>query len=141
MANVNIRPFLGEWKLIPEQSRYEMGHPPKKAFYRIQPKNEQFSFTAEWTTEDDNRFQVTYYSVPDGKSYPYGNPRLADTISSRLLDGRTLDTAVSKDNIVISYARRTLSDDHGVMTVTQTGFTPDGKPYSNLSVYRKCSLE
>ncbi|GGG14968.1 hypothetical protein [Paenibacillus abyssi] len=141
MLSEAIRWFVGEWQFIPGQSKYEMGILPKQARYRIEPAGDGLSFTAEWVTPADKAYQVTYQSIPDGKPYPYDNPSLADTISTNLIDPHTLDTAVIKDHIIVSYARRTLSNDGRLMTVTQSGFTADGRSFDNLSVYKKAERQ
>ena len=104
----------------------------------MEPENEGVKVTMIWKTAEDQSVVMSYFGIPDGKDYPYeDNPALADAMSMTRVDAHTLDSTTKKDGQVILYARRMLSEGGTVMTVTQSGPTPDGGQYSNVSVYNK----
>jgi hypothetical protein len=135
MAIVKHLSFVGDWAFVQEEAHYEVGQPPLEGKYRIHPIGEMLEITAEWTAADGQNYSVVYHSIPDGEQHPYENSTVADTISTKLVDETTMDTAVFKDEVMVSYARRTLSEDGHRMTVEQQGFRPDGSSFSNRSVY------
>ncbi|HEX2204218.1 MAG TPA: hypothetical protein VHG91_13000 [Longimicrobium sp.] len=130
-----MEPFLGAWRLRADASRYEFGAPPREAVYRIERDGEWLLFAARWTGADGRRLEMSFAGIPDGEPHDYEDPAVADTITTRLVDARTLETVAAKDGRDVAVGRRVLSDDGAEMTVTQSGTTPDGKPFANVSVY------
>lgn len=129
-------PFVGIWTLDPDESDYQFGEPPASGTYTLEADGDAYNVTMIWTTVDGKPMEASYSSVPDGMEYPYDSPAV-DTVSMTRVDAYTLDSASKKDGQVIAYARRELSDDRQSMTITQSGTTPEGDPFANVSVYRK----
>lgn len=129
-------PFLGLWRLDPTQSQYQFGSPPKQGTYLLELEGEGIKVTMAWETAENQQLQQVYHSIPDGKDYPYESP-VVDAISMTRIDANTLDTTAKKEGKVIAHGRRVLSPDSQTMTITQSGYTPDGTWYNNLSVYHK----
>ncbi|HEX8697171.1 MAG TPA: hypothetical protein VF746_32425 [Longimicrobium sp.] len=130
-----VNAFVGTWRLRPEASRYEHGQPPREAVYRIEREGEWLLFAARWTGADGRRLEMSFAGVADGEPHPYDDPEVADTLTVRLADARTLDTIAAKDGREVAFGRRVLSEDGRVLTVTQSGTRPDGSPFVNVSVY------
>lgn len=130
-----VAPFLGAWRLRAGASRYELGPPPREAVYQIERDGEWLLFAARWIGADGRRLEMSFAGVPDGEPHAYEDPAVADTITTRLVDARTLETVAAKDGRDVAVGRRVLSDDGATMTVTQSGTTPEGKPFANVSVY------
>ena len=130
-----IAPFLGAWRLRADASRYELGQPPREAVYQIERDGEWLLFAARWIGADGRRLEMSFAGLPDGEPHDYDDPAVADTITTRLVDARTLETVAVKDGRDVAVGRRTLSEDGATMTVTQSGTTPEGKPFANVSVY------
>jgi hypothetical protein len=136
--NYDNDPFIGTWVLDPAQSKYELGTPPKSGTYILEPDGEGLKISMTWETAEGQNVEVSYFGIPDGKNYPYeDNPAVVDAMSMTRVDVNTLDSTAQKDGQVILYARRVLSEGGTVMTVTQSGLTPDGGQYSNVSAYNK----
>ena len=129
--------FFGTWKLDPTQSQYEFGAPPQSGIYKIEPDGNKLIFSIDWVADDGKSYQLTYSGIPDGKDYAYENPAIVDAMSLTQVDESRLDSTSKKDGHVILHASRVLSENRTEMIVTQSGTTPDGKPYSNVSVYFK----
>jgi hypothetical protein len=92
----------------------------------------------DWTTATGQEMSTTVDAIPDGQDHPYAdNPTVADTINYALVDSRTLTSTATLRGMITGYARRVLSPDGQSMTITQSGSGPDGRPYSNRSVYRR----
>ncbi|MBE2221862.1 MAG: hypothetical protein IAF02_09995 [Anaerolineae bacterium] len=130
-------PFLGIWQLIPEKSIYEHGDPPIAGNYTIELHGDGYLVTMQWETYYGSWSEMSYTAVPDGQDHPYEDPTIADTISMTRIDEHTLDSDAKKGGHVVSYARRTLSNDLREMTVVQSGSLPGGGTFNNLSIYRR----
>jgi hypothetical protein len=133
----SVQGFLGAWKLNPAKSRYELGQPPQTGNYILEPEGDKLKVTMQWRTEDGKEFNQVHHGIPDGKEYTYTENPAVDAMSMTLVDAKTLDTAALKDGQIISFARRILSDDGNIMTITMSGKTPQGTDYTNLAIYEK----
>lgn len=130
-------PFIGLWELDPQGSQYEYGQPPLSGRYHIHPHGDGYLITMEWSTAKGQSHRLSYRGIPDGKEYPSENPAVADTVSMNRVDHRTLDSTAKKAGHVTSYACRVLSADGRTMTITQSGTTPEGRDFTNLSIYKR----
>jgi hypothetical protein len=130
-------PFLGLWQLIPEKSVYEHGEPPIGGNYTIEIQGDGYLIHMQWETFYGAWSEMSYTAVPDGQDHHYDDPVVADSISMTRIDEHTLDSDAKKGDSVVAHARRTLSDDLREMTVVQSGISPEGDTFRNLSVYRR----
>jgi hypothetical protein len=115
---------------------YEFGAPPEDAVYIIEADGEGYLMVMSWMTPDGKEMNMSYQTVPDGQEHDIDNPA-ADTLMTERIDPRTLDSTTRKNGDMIAYARRELSEDYQTMKVIQSGHTPDGDPFSNVSFYRR----
>jgi hypothetical protein len=90
-----------------------------------------------WETAVGQLMEMAYESIPDGKKYPYENPAVAEAVSMTRVSPNQLDSATFKGGQMIAHASRTLSTDKNTMTVVQSGQSPEGKTFRNLSIYRR----
>jgi hypothetical protein len=134
MVDMSADLFVGTWQLDPMQNKYEFGDPPQQGLYIIEPNGTGYLVTMKWTNTAGKALEMQYEATPDGVEYPANAPGV-DTMSMTRVDERTLDSAAMAGGQVIAYGRRVLSEDGQTMTITQSGKTPDGKEFSNLSVY------
>ena len=132
-----IDAFCHTWRLRPAESRYEHGAPPREAVYRIERDGPWLLFAARWVDAHGRRLEMSFAGIPDGRQYAYEDPSVADTLTTTLVDARTLDTVIEIKNRVVGTGRRVLSEDGRTMTVTQSGTTPDGRPFANVSIYER----
>jgi hypothetical protein len=128
--------FYGEWELDPTLSQYEVGTPPASGLYRLAAAGPAIAVTMIWDTVEGQHFEQSYEVIPDGQEYPYDSPAV-DTLMCELVDSRTLDTTAKKNGQIVAHGRRTLSEDGQTMTIVQSGPTPNGAQFHNLSVYRR----
>lgn len=129
--------FLGTWVLQPAQSQYAFGQPPKTGTYQVSALGHQYRMDIHWTDASDNPFETAYQSTPDGVVYPFEGSPAVDAVCTTRVDERTLDSVSYKGDVEVAHARRVLSEDGQSMTVTQSGITPQGNTFHNISVYKK----
>lgn len=130
-------PFLGVWRLDPDQSAYKLGQAPQSGTYTISATDEGYRFTINWTSVDGKTYEASYEAIPDGHEYPSGNPAIADTIRMTRVDRLVLDSAAHKDGERVAYARRTLSTDLDTMIIEQVAIDAEGERFVNTSVYHR----
>jgi len=121
------RRFVGTWELVASLSRYESGAPPKSGIYRIEPEANGLHFTIDWVDADDKAQHVAHTLEFDETG----------DVTLRLIDGSTLDTEVKREGAMTLHARRVLSEDGSSMTITQSGTSAEGEPFSNVASYRR----
>lgn len=129
--------FLGTWVLLPEQAKYEIGQPPESGLYRLSSNGEQYHFSVEWVDASGESHSTAFDGIPDGQQYAYTDNPAVDAVSFTRVDEQTLESASFKAGELVSHARRVLSADGNSMTVSQTGVAPDGRAFTNMSVYVK----
>lgn len=128
-------PFVGIWILDPAHNQYQFGTPPQQGTYTIQATSNSYHIIMEWTGADGQPMQAAYDSIPDGQDHPFEGSVAVDALCTTRVDEYTLDTVSKKDGKILASGRRVLSKNQQQMTVTQSGLTPDGAEFRNISVY------
>lgn len=128
-------PFLGVWQMQPEYNDYQFGEPPAEGTYTIEQNSGGYTITMTWVTSDGKDMQTAYHGSPDDIIYPTGLEVGPDGMSMTRADERTLDSRAFIGEVEVAYATRILSEDGNTMTVKQSGKTPDGDDFTNISVY------
>lgn len=127
MGLPDARAFEGTWRLLPERCVYEHTKPPQEGTYRIAATPEGLAFTLDWVDSSGTIEHTDFRLTWDGE----------EPASLELVDARTLNTAIERDEKVIAHATRRLSEDGAEMEVVQRAFTPEGTPFVNRAWYRK----
>ena len=125
----DARSFEATWKLIPERCVYEHATPPREGTYRIAATPEGLAFTLDWIDSDGDKQHTEFRLTWDGE----------EPASLELVDEKTLNTSIERDEKVIAHASRRLSEDGSEMEVLQSALTPEGKPFVNRAWYRRQS--
>ncbi len=129
--------FTGKWILMPEDSKYEKGMPPKKANYIFKQANEsKVDVGIEWIDSKGKEHEIEYSIYPDGKKKKYEDPQIADEIMSEFSTDSQLITYTYKAGKTIAIATRTILE-NGTLEVIQQ-FLPSGNnSYVNIQYYQK----
>ena len=130
-------PFAGSWTIDVEQSRYDLGLPPRFARYVIARDGEGYVMTASWMNADEDQVVITFGGIPDGERRPAPQPGPVDEISFCRPTPRRLDSTAYCRGEIVAHATRELSADAEVLTIVQSGKNPQGRPFRNLAVYRR----
>jgi hypothetical protein len=113
--------------LIPEQSAFEQGGSPQSGTYKISGTPMGLAFFLDF---------IDFRGVERHIEFRLDWDR--DTPASlELVDARTLNTTIEKDDLVVAHASRVLSEDGTRMEITERGFTPEGKPFINRAAYSR----
>jgi hypothetical protein len=136
-----VQDFCGTWELISGKSNYSLGHPPKSGTYLIELLNGKVHFNVSWVDHEDNKFQVQFDGIPDGKKHPYEGTPSIDSIMYQVETDRTFRSVAYNGNTIVNDASRTLSEDKTLLFVTQRILGQDGSVYDNSSVYKRVSSD
>ncbi len=128
-------PFLGTWIMKPELNVYQFGNAPQRGTYKIETDGDGYLVTMSWTTIEGTDLTMSYNGIPDGIDYPTDPETGVDSMSMTRKSDKVLDSAAMKDGKVVAYGTRILSEDGNIMTVKQSGKTPDGQEFVNTSIY------
>ena len=131
-------PFVGNWRLNVEKSKYTPGPGPKSIAstyeaagkgYKVSVKNEPPSGPAQ---------QYSYTTNLDGTDAPVtGNNPNADMIAVKRIDARTLEHVSKKGGKPTTTQRNVVSADGKTRTVTTTGTDAQGRKVNNVAVFEK----
>lgn len=128
--------FLGHWEMDVDSNVYERGIPPIEGNYIIEQQENGYLVKMHWTTPDGQDMSSSYTAIPDGHEYPIDGAGV-DHMSMTRVNEHILDSDAFKDGVLVLRGRRVLSEDGQQMTITQSGKTPSGEPFTNLSIYRR----
>lgn len=130
-------PFVGRWRLLPQESAYTAGTPPRSGVYVIETTQVGYRFSARWTDEEGQDHRVSFEGIPDGQPYAYAESPMADTLTVARVGDRQLDTTVHKGGESITHTARNLSPDGHRLTIIQSGPLPEGGRFTNRAVYER----
>ena len=132
-------PAIGTWKLNVAISRYTPGPPPKSATITYEETADGIKRKGESLDAEGKATSFEYTAKYDGKEYPVTGSDLYDTITIKRINDQTAESNLKRSGKVVSNARRVVSKDGKVMTLTITGTNPQGEKMHNVAVYDKFS--
>ena len=129
-------PYNGTWHLNTAKSKYDPGPVPDKATVTI--KSDGKTWTVNSVASYEGKPIETSYSVKlDGTPAPLKGSPVADMVSVKKVDDRTLELKNTKDGKTVGESRATMSADGKTVTVTGTGTAPKGTKMKFTAVYEK----
>ena len=133
-------PFVGTWKLDTAKSKFKPGPAPKSQTRTVVAQGDGAKYSFEGVTAAGDSISYSFATNYDGKDSPVigtGMPGGADSIALKRVNSHKVEGTLKKDGKEIGKAEAEVSNDGKVTTVKSKGKTPDGKEYSNESVYDK----
>jgi len=130
-------PSIGTWKLNAAKSKYTPGPAPKSATITYEETADGIKRTGESVDAEGKTTSFQYTAKYDGKEYPITGSDLYDAITLKRINDQTAEATLKKSGKVVSHARRIISKDGKVMTLTITGTDPKGEKMHNVAVYDK----
>jgi hypothetical protein len=133
-------PFVGTWKLDVAKSKSEPGPALKSQTRTVVAEGAGARYSFEGVRADGTAFAYSFKVNYDGKDYPItglGAPGGADTIAITRLATNKVEATLKKGGKEVGKSAAEVSKDGTTTTLLSKGMTPDGKAYSNYSVYTK----
>ena len=128
---------LGSWKLNVAKSKYSPGPLPQSASVKYEASDCGYKRTGETIEADGTKSAFEYTAKYDGKEYPVTGSAIFDTIAVKRIDDNASEATLRKVGKVVRHAKRVISKDGKVMTITMTGTNEKGEKVHNVAVYDK----
>jgi len=130
-------PTVGTWKLNTAKSKYRPGPEPTSATIKYEETADGIKRMGESVDADGNKTTFEYTAKYDGKDYPVTGSDTIDMIALKRINDRTTEATLKKSGKVVSTARRVVSKDGKMLTLTITGTNAKGQKMKNIAVYDK----
>jgi hypothetical protein len=128
---------MGNWKLNVSKSKYTPGPLPKSGTVKYEASDGGYKRTGETIEADGTKSAFEYTAKYDGKDYPVTGSEIFDSIALKRIDDNTAEATLKKGGKVVRHAKRVVSKDGKVMTITMTGTNEKGEKIHNIAVYDK----
>ena len=128
-------PLIGTWELNRAKSK---GTPPPnlRETLKYEPYGDGgVKSTSEGVNALGNPIHTEYTGYYDGKEYPVTGNRDADTIVMKRIDAYTTERIFKKEGKVTRVARRTVSKDGKILTMTNRGRNAQGQNVDTVVVF------
>jgi hypothetical protein len=137
VATAQSDPFVGTWRLNVAKSKYSPGPAPKSITSTYAAAGQGYK-VAVINESAAGKYQYSYATNLDGKDMPVtGNNPVADMVSVRRIDARTLEVVNKLGGKVTTSQRNVVSADGKTRTVTTTGTDAQGQKVNNVAVFEK----
>jgi len=135
-ASDEDRLLLGTWKLNLAKSTYRIGPRPQSQTRTYVPQGDGVKASIVTTYADGRRRTVGYVANYDSLEYALTGLPDADTIALKKVAPRTAEAVLSHAGKLIATARRVISEDGQMMTITYKGML-QGDQVDYTAVYDK----
>lgn len=130
-------PYVGIWKLNLEKSKYSDGPLPISSKNTYEPAaGGGLKLTVNTVTADGKTSIIERIERYDGKPHPVEKERsVADAISTKRVDQRTIEVVSYKNGKVITRLTRRISADGKTMTSTSKGTNAQGQKFEEFRFF------
>ena len=135
-VDAQIEPQLGTWTLDPALSKFSPGPPIKTQKVIYSAAGDGLRVSASGIDGTGKSISTEFVISFDGKAVP-AKAEGYDTVSGRRLDDHTIEFTRSRQGKVVQTARRSVSKDGKIATLTITGIDDQGRKMHNVVVYKK----
>jgi len=125
---------VGSWKLNEAKSKLAPGL-PKNSTVVYEATGDDVKVTVDGTDKDGKAAHNEWTGKVDGKDYPVTGDPNSDTRSLTKVDDHTLQLTAKKGGKVTLSGQIVVSADGKTRTVTTNGTDPEGKKFTNISLY------
>jgi len=130
-------PALGTWKLNVAKSKFTPGPAPKSATVTYEAVGDSVKRAGDIIAADGNKSSPAYTAKFDGKYYPATGSDLYDELSLKKIDDNNTEATLRRGGKPVANAKRSVSKDGKVMTITINGTNAKGEKVNIVSVYDK----
>ena len=129
-----------QWNLETERfakSKYTPGPGPQDQTATVKSENGTYTVNVQTKMADGETFELSYVAKHDGTPAPLTGSPVADMISVRKVDDRTVARKLTKAGKTISQDRVTVSQDGKTITAIGSGLNRKGVKGKFTAVYEK----
>src|SRR5262249_27403048 len=124
---------LGSWKMNIAKSKYSPGPLPQSASVKYEASDGGYKRSGETIEADGTKSAFEYTAKYDGKEYPVTGSAIFDTIAVKRIGDNASEATLKKAGKVVRHAKRVISKDGKVMTITMTGTNEKGEKVHNVA--------
>jgi hypothetical protein len=132
-------PFNGTWKLNAAKSKYTPGPGPQDETVTVTGDNGTYTVKFQGKTAEGETIEGDYTAKDDGTPAPLTGSPVADMISVRKINDRTVERRLMKAGKTVGQDRDTVSPDGKTLTVTGSVLNPKGVKGNYTVVFEKQS--
>jgi hypothetical protein len=132
-------PFVGKWVLDREHSIYKAGVPPEDMVITMETTDKGLHYDSETTFPNGAHAKAEYTAQYGGRlAMVTGDNRVLPLVALRRPDAKTVEAFYKREFKVVAIARRVVSDDGSIMTITTVSNDRDNKETTlNVAVFDK----
>jgi hypothetical protein len=132
-------PFNGVWKLNAAKSKYTPGPGPQDETVTVTGENGTHAVKFQVKTAEGETIEGGYTAKDDGTPAPLTGSPVADMISVRKINDRTVERRLMKAGKTVGQDRATISPDGKTLTVTGSGLNQKGATGKYTVVFERQS--
>ncbi len=134
MAAATPDRWIGTWKLNPAKSHFESGPLPKSRTMTLEEVAGGMKAISD-LLDDYGSVHIEFSARYDGKDVPMRGSSPGSTIALTRLDASTFDSIQKNNGNITVTTRFAVSKDGKILTVSAGGIDPQGKKFTNVSVF------
>ena len=119
------------------KSKYTPGPVPQSGSVKYEASDGGYKRTGETIEADGTKSAFEYTAKYDGRDYPVTGSAIFDAIALKRIDDNTSEATLKKAGKAVRHARRVISKDGKVMTITMTRTNDKKKKIHNITMYDK----
>jgi hypothetical protein len=130
-------PAIGTWKLDVARSSFKLFPAFKSYVLKNEAWEDGLKAIADIVDDQKNkRHAETAYKF-DGKDYPLKGSPLADAISAKRINERSVEFVWKKDGKIVLNSKAVVSSDSKTLTSTLIGMDAQGRDAQNVLIFEK----
>jgi len=129
-------PFVGSWRLNIEKSAYAPGRCPKSMTIEMTASGNGVHYRSEVEYSNGRKLKAEYTAEYNGaEAIVIGERGLQTPVMLKRIDANAVEAQYIRASRVVATARRVLSHDGRVMTITTVSKDPAGRDVTSVGVY------
>jgi hypothetical protein len=131
-------PFVGQWTLNIQKSKYPPGTCPKRMVIEMEPTAYGIRYRSDTTLANGSSTYSEYIADYNGKqAIVMGAHGMLLPVSLKRTNANTVVASYTKSLQVVATSRRIVSQDGKLMTITTTSRDQSGKTVTNVGIYER----
>ena len=128
---------FGTWRLNVAKSKFTPGPPYKDQIRTYERHQDGVKATLKTTYADGHTANIEYVANYDSLEYPVTGSPDYESIRLKKIDASTSEAVLGHGGNVFATARRVISDDGKMLTITFQASESLGRPFRNVMVYER----
>ena len=128
--------FIGTWRLVPEESKFDANHQPTEATMRFEHDTAGYRMTAEGMCNGKKVAEQPQVIILDGEEHSVPGAPTVRAVGSRP-DERTIVVVARNGDRVVGRGSYQVSGDGTTLTVSTSGTDVQHREFTMTTVWRR----